>query len=118
MKHFYRSDNMADIFTARGICKQLDVSPYRIKHSVTMIDTVTVELFFSSSNNVKRFSEKINEEIEKLESKIKKITGIKIECEVLAMILFYRKIEKRGFYVKISGFSYDDFHEIPFEIYC
>lgn len=109
---------MTDLFTARGICKQLDLSPYKIEHSATTVDTPAVELFFSSSNNVKRFSEKIGEEVEKLEKQIEKITGIKMNCKVFAMIALYRKIEKRGFFIKISGFSYDNFYEIPFEIYC
>ena len=107
-----------ELFTARGICKQLELSPYKVEHSVTTVDTTTVELFFSSPNNVKRFLEKIDEEIEKMKNKINKMTGIRMDCEVFVMITLYRKIEKRGFYIKISGFPYDNFNEIPFEINC
>lgn len=103
--------NKTDIFTARGICKKLEMSPYKIK-------TRELELFFSSNTNVKRYNIKIEKYVEEIERKIKRTTGISISCKIFAMLKLYKEIEKRGFYVKVCGFVYDNFDDIPFEICC
>ena len=103
--------NKTDIFTARGICKKLEMSPYKIK-------TREIDLFFSSNTNVKRYNIKIEKYVEEIERKIKRTTGIEINCKTFAMLKLYKEIEKRGFYVKVCGFVYDNFDDIPFEICC
>ena len=103
--------NKTDIFTARGICKKLEMSPYKIK-------TRELELFFSSNTNVKRYNIKIEKYVEEIERKIKRTTGISVGCKIFAMLKLYKEIEKRGFYVKVCGFVYDNFDDIPFEICC
>jgi hypothetical protein len=104
-------NNNSDLFTARGICKKLEMSPYKIKKE-------NVELFFSSNTSVKRYNIKIKKYVEEIERKIERTTGISISCEIFAMLKLYKEIEKRGFYVKVYGFVYDNFNDIPFEICC
>lgn len=104
-------NNNSDLFTARGICKKLEMSPYKIK-------TGELELFFSSNTNVKRYNIKIEKYVEEIERKIKRTTGISIGCKTFAMLKLYKEIEKRGFYVKVGGFVYDDFDNMLFEICC
>lgn len=103
--------NNSDLFTTRGICKKLEMTPYKIK-------TRELELFFSSNTNVKRYNIKIENKVDEIERKIKRSTGINIDCKLFAMLKLYKEIEKRGFYVKVCGFVYDNFNDIPFEICC
>ena len=104
------NDN-SDLFTARGICKKLEMSPYKL-------ETMEICLSFSSNTNVKRYHDKVTKYIEEMERKIKRTTGIEVNCKTFAMLKLYKEIEKRGFYVKVCGFVYDNFDDIPFEICC
>ena len=111
LKGVDKMKNKSDIFTARGICKRLEISPYKIRMG-------ELELFFSSNTNVKRYSSKIETYADEMKRKIRRASGLEIDSKLFAMLKLYKEIEKRGFYVKIYGFVYDNFDDILFEICC
>lgn len=104
------------IFTARGICKRLELSPYKVCYRVD--NFCKVELFFSSITNKARFDEKVTEYLEKFKERVDKLIGADTESGMVALLKLYNQIEKRGFFVKVNDFVYDDFNAVPFLITC
>lgn len=105
-----------DLFTARGVCKQLELSPYKVCYRVD--NSCKVELFFSSITNKARFDERVTEYLGKFRERVDKLIGAETESGMVALLKLYNQIEKRGFFVKVNDFVYDNFNAVPFSITC
>lgn len=80
------------MITRNGICYDLEMSSYRVK-----IDGLT--FVFSSKMHKEKFINKHKEHREKVNVSLSRRFNYDVNVDKLADIVFYRKIENRGFLI-------------------
>lgn len=88
---YYEKDK--NMKTARGVYLNLSDSDY-------FTDIDGLRFFFSSEFNKKRFDNNIDNFIEEENQKINNKYHVDINLEFYLMIVYYKKIEKRGFRIR------------------
>lgn len=91
VKHFTER-NGKEMITRNGICYDLEMSSYRVK-----IDGLT--FVFSSKMHKEKFINKHKEHREKINISLSRRFNYDVNVDKLADIVFYRKIENRGFLI-------------------
>ena len=66
-----------------------------------------VEYFFNCSYNMQRFQREIATNRDKLKVSLQKRFQMAVDCEILADLVLYRKVQPYGFYVKTEGEYFD-----------
>lgn len=79
----------------RGIYYRLDQSPFTVKYGA-------LTFYFSSPVYAKKFGENVQTEIDIYNYKIYTKTGIRSTAIYVPAFMFYRNIEKRGFYAELE----------------
>lgn len=85
------------MLTYRGICYNLELSPYEV---IINYGDDEIVYKFSSEMYKTKFLERIEEEREDIKNSLSKRFGLSFEVDVVSDLRLYSKIEKRGFYVK------------------
>lgn len=80
------------MLTVRGICLNLNESEYYYKYKGLIF-------YFSSENYKNKFANTIKQYLENETLKIQIKYNVNINFDILLMISYYKKIEKRGFRV-------------------
>lgn len=86
------------VLTRRGIAHDLTLSPF--KHTVYYNEIDYYTYVFSSQLYLDKFKANLEENRKKTSEKLSKTFKFKVENNVLADILLYKKIEIRGFLIK------------------
>ena len=87
------------MLTKNGICYNFNVTPYHIELN-------EIDFSFSSELHVKKFIDKMDNEIDIMNYGIFKKYGVKCDFKILALLKLYVQIEKRGFLIKYKGVLY------------
>ena len=82
--------------TRRGICYQLEHSPY--SHTIDY-GNIEYTFYFSSNNYLNKFIENLEENRELTSEIVLKRIKLKANVDLLADISLYSKVESRGFYI-------------------
>lgn len=82
--------------TRNNICYDLKNTPYKLNHNHML-------LHFSSMKNMEKFHERYKEQRITLRHSLKNRFKININSNILADIILYRSIEKRGFYITLMN---------------
>ena len=85
--------------TRNGVAKNLAKSPYVFTE---IIDGKELSLAFSSKLHLNNFVEKRSENYNMIYNYIYKRFKYKVDCQMLADLNLYKKIESRGFYIKYN----------------
>lgn len=86
--------------TRRGVCYDLEKSPYQIE---LWYGDKLIIFSFSSANNKERFKTKLLDHRKKLEKSLTNRFKIIITFDILADLILYKNVEKRGFYLCYDG---------------
>ena len=89
--------------TRHGVAKDITKSPYTFTE---MVDGNIVVFYFSSKLHLNNFIEKRPENYQMLYNHIYKRFKFKVNCRMLSDCNLYKKIENRGFYIKINKKDY------------
>lgn len=86
------------MITRRGVCYELDKSPYFIQFSGILF-------YFSSKQHLHKFEQGIIDDVfyNPISSSLSRRTRSLVKFFWIDLIGFYRLIETRGFYIKIEG---------------
>ena len=87
------------ILTRNGVAKDLSNSPYIFTE---FIDGNKIDFYFSSKLHLNNFVEKRIENYNMIYNYIYKRFKFKHNCKLLADCNLYKKVETRGFYIKIN----------------
>lgn len=72
---------------------------YNLSFSTYKCDVHGFEFYFSSQCNLKRFLDRYEQDIEKINTRLTVIYGTKINQD-LSLLITYKNVEKRGFRIK------------------
>lgn len=94
--------------TVNGIEINLDVTPYKISKNYDRdnICYETVQFCFSSKRYLIKFERQLNMNRIAVADKFYKRYGIVLDCTLLADLMLYKSIEKRGYQIVINGVVY------------
>lgn len=90
--------------TRNGVAKDLSKSPYLFTE---VINGSTVTFKFSSKLHLNNFVEKRSENYNMLYNYLYKRFKFKVNCRLLSDCNLYKKIESRGFYIKINNKEFE-----------
>lgn len=82
--------------TRNKICYDLKNTPYKLNHNHMI-------LHFSSMKNMEKFHERFKEHRITIRNSLKKRFKININTNILADVILYRSIEKRGFHITLMN---------------
>lgn len=82
--------------TKNGICYDLNKSPYKVKYN-------NITFYFSSVFYKQKFIDLIAENREKINNSISNRFVINVELNILADLVLYEKVEKRGYLIESDG---------------
>jgi hypothetical protein len=97
--------------TTRGIYLNILDSTYSYS-----FDNFT--FYFSSPFYLRKFTELYSYEIDRFNTAVSVMykNQFQLECDKLALVRLYSRIEKRGFYIKINGVPITCLNDITFEL--
>ena len=90
---------MSNNLTRNGVAKDLSKSPYIFTE---MFGNNRLDLFFSSRLHLQNFIKNREENYRMIYNYIYKRFKYQVNCRMLADLNLYKKIETRGFYVKLN----------------
>lgn len=99
--------------TRNKICKNFKYSPYTFTY---FYNDKEITLFFSSKLHLIKFINNRQDNWSMIYNYIHKRFKFKIDCVFLSDINLYRKIEKRGFLLKINKTFYYNTSKLPEKI--
>lgn len=81
-----------------------------IKESEYAVSDGKLYLFFSSATTIKKFMTGYEENRKKMDARYERLMndGVTVNQDVLFDLMFYKKIEKRGFYCVLNGKEIDE----------
>lgn len=85
------------MLTRGGVCYDLVKTPFESTQRYTNQGEMVFK--FSSEYNLNNFNNKFKENREKINTSLSKRFNLNINCDLLADIKLYEKIEKRGFLI-------------------
>lgn len=80
------------MITRNGVCYVLPMSPYKCTLR-------GMTFFFSSENHLDKFLSEMDDHIVSINESLSARFKLNVNAEELAMVLFYKKVETRGFYI-------------------
>lgn len=90
---------MSNNLTRNGVAKDLSKSPYIFTE---FINGERLDLYFSSKLHINRFTQLRNTNYKMIYNYIYKRFKYRVDCRLLADCNLYKKIENRGFYIKLN----------------
>lgn len=87
--------------TRRNIEYMLSKSPFTV--SMGYERNYTITYYFSSGNHATKFLEKYKDNRDKINESLSNRFNIFIDFAIMCDIVFYAKVESRGFYINING---------------
>lgn len=66
-----------------------------------------VEYFFNCNYNMQRFQRETMRNRDRLQASLQKRFQMSVDCEILADLVLYRKVQPYGFYIKSEGKYFD-----------
>lgn len=85
------------MLTRGGVCYDLVKTPFESTQTYTNQGEMVFK--FSSEYNLNNFNNKFKENREKINTSLSKRFNLNINCDLLADLKLYEKIEKRGFLI-------------------
>ena len=86
--------------TRNGVAKDLSQSPYIFTE---VFEGAKVDFYFSSKLHLDNFTKRRQDNYQMLYNHIYRRFKFKVNCWLLSDCNLYKKIETRGFYIKING---------------
>lgn len=80
------------MMTRNGVCYVLPMSPYKCT-------LYGMTFYFSSENHQDKFLSELDEHIAKINESLSARFKLTVNAAELAAVLFYKKVETRGFYI-------------------
>lgn len=80
------------MITRNGVCYVLPKSPYKCT-------LYGMTFYFSSENHQDKFLSELDEHIAKINESLSARFKLVVKADELAAVLFYKKVETRGFYI-------------------
>ena len=90
--------------TRGGVCYDLKSSPYT--YQIPYKDKGTIVYYFSSKTYREKFIETTLKARERIDSAINQRLGVNVNTEILADLVNYNTIEKKGFHCTLMGVNY------------
>ena len=87
--------------TRRNIEYMLSKSPFKL--SMEYDRNYSIVYYFSSKNHFNKFIEKYKDNRIKINESLSNRFNIFINFDIMCDIIFYAKVESRGFYINING---------------
>ena len=88
------------------VYKDVKDSPYKIGFRFNGHEIV---FHFSSLFNQKRFISHVNEYKNNEELKLRNKYQLEIDVKIYLAIVYYKKIEKRGFFIELDGLEFKEY---------
>lgn len=95
------------MITRNGVCYALPFSPYTCS-------LYEMTFHFSSENHMDKFLTERDEFIEKINDSLSARFKVAVDAKELATVLFYKKVETRGFYISTEEGNATCLEELEF----